>query len=183
MKVISSAGKHEFSLDVKTVIGFQGCEEDVKIISTVIGIESGYIGSNKSKAEELAEVKKMIKTPDFFNKLVDSMAPTVFAHQYIKRAILLMLLGGVHKFTHEGINIRGGGGGALMFVLFEIQIVLNLSFSRLKALRVLNLGFNDIADAVLVAISAIGDKANDLILDMYKSVVSTFESWKCNQVW
>ncbi|CAI9261803.1 unnamed protein product [Lactuca saligna] len=53
----------------------------------------------------------------------------------------------------------------------------------LKALRVLNLGFNDIADAVLVAISAIGDKANDLILDMYKSVVSTFESWKCNQVW
>ncbi|CAI9260504.1 unnamed protein product [Lactuca saligna] len=33
-----------------------------------------------------------------------------------------------------------------------------------------------------VAINAIGDKANDLILDMYKSVVSTFESWKCNQV-
>lgn len=43
MKVTSSAGKHEFSLNVKTVIGFQGCEEDVKIISTVIGIESGYI--------------------------------------------------------------------------------------------------------------------------------------------
>lgn len=67
----------------------------------------------------------MIKTPDFFNKLVDSMAPIVFGHQDIKRAILLMLLGGVHKFTHEGINIRG----ASMFVLLEIQIVLNLSFS------------------------------------------------------
>lgn len=67
----------------------------------------------------------MIKTPDFFNKLVDSMAPAIFGHQDIKRAILLMLLGGVHKFTHEGINIRG----ASMFVLLEIQIVLNLSFS------------------------------------------------------
>ncbi|CAH1430942.1 unnamed protein product [Lactuca virosa] len=36
-------------------------------------------------AEELAEVKQMIKTPEFFNKLVDSMAPIVFGHQDIKR--------------------------------------------------------------------------------------------------
>ncbi|KAI3664814.1 hypothetical protein L6452_43422 [Arctium lappa] len=58
-------------------------------------------------SEELAEVKQMRNTPDFFNKLVDSICPTVFGHQDIKRAILLMLLGGVHKFTHEGINLRG----------------------------------------------------------------------------
>ena len=49
----------------------------------------------------------MRNTPDFFNKLVDSVAPTVFGHQDIKRAILLMLMGGVHKSTHEGINLRG----------------------------------------------------------------------------
>ncbi|KAJ4828463.1 MCM DNA helicase complex subunit mcm6 [Turnera subulata] len=58
-------------------------------------------------AEELDEIQRMRNTPDFFNKLVDSIAPTVFGHQDIKRAILLMLLGGVHKFTHEGINLRG----------------------------------------------------------------------------
>lgn len=57
--------------------------------------------------QELDEVKRMRNTPDFFNKLVDSVAPTVFGHQDIKRAILLMLMGGVHKFTHEGINLRG----------------------------------------------------------------------------
>lgn len=49
----------------------------------------------------------MRNVPDFFNKMVDSIAPTVFGHQDIKRAILLMLLGGVHKLTHEGINLRG----------------------------------------------------------------------------
>lgn len=49
----------------------------------------------------------MRNVPDFFNKIVDSIAPTVFGHQDIKRAILLMLLGGVHKLTHEGINLRG----------------------------------------------------------------------------
>ncbi|KAL0684746.1 hypothetical protein Bca4012_051594 [Brassica carinata] len=57
--------------------------------------------------EELYEIQQMKKTPDYFNKLVGSMAPTVFRHQDIKRAILLMLLGGVHKTTHEGINLRG----------------------------------------------------------------------------
>ncbi|XP_075672641.1 DNA replication licensing factor MCM6 [Castanea sativa] len=63
--------------------------------------------SQKFTAEELDDIQRMRNTPDFFPKLVDSIAPTVFGHQDIKRAILLMLLGGVHKFTHEGINLRG----------------------------------------------------------------------------
>ncbi|KAA0052410.1 DNA replication licensing factor MCM6 isoform X1 [Cucumis melo var. makuwa] len=56
---------------------------------------------------ELDDIQRMRNTPDFFNRLVDSIAPAVFGHQDIKRAILLMLLGGVHKLTHEGINLRG----------------------------------------------------------------------------
>ncbi|BAT80237.1 hypothetical protein VIGAN_02323500 [Vigna angularis var. angularis] len=57
--------------------------------------------------QELDEIQRMRNTPDFFNKLVESVAPTVFGHPDIKRAILLMLMSGVHKFTHEGINLRG----------------------------------------------------------------------------
>ncbi|KAK8939440.1 Protein PROLIFERA [Platanthera guangdongensis] len=57
--------------------------------------------------EEEEEVLRMRNTPDFFNKIVDSICPTVFGHQEIKRAVLLMLIGGVHKLTHEGINLRG----------------------------------------------------------------------------
>ncbi|KAJ1407619.1 P-loop containing nucleoside triphosphate hydrolase [Sesbania bispinosa] len=58
-------------------------------------------------AQELDEIQRMRNTPDFFTKLVESIAPTVFGHPDIKRAILLMLMGGVHKLTHEGINLRG----------------------------------------------------------------------------
>ncbi|GAB2281063.1 MCM DNA helicase complex subunit mcm6, variant 2 [Dionaea muscipula] len=63
--------------------------------------------SQQFVAEELDEIQRMRNTPDFFKKLVGSIAPTVFGHRDIKQAILLMLLGGVHKFTHEGINLRG----------------------------------------------------------------------------
>jgi DNA replication licensing factor MCM6 len=39
--------------------------------------------------------------------MTDSICPSVFGHPEVKRGILLMLFGGVHKKTHEGIPLRG----------------------------------------------------------------------------
>lgn len=55
----------------------------------------------------MEEVERMSKLPQIYERLVKSISPTVFGHQDIKRAILLMLFGGVHKKTYEGINLRG----------------------------------------------------------------------------
>ncbi len=49
----------------------------------------------------------MAREPNVYDKFVSSIAPTVFGHQDIKRAVSLMLFGGVHKVTGEGINLRG----------------------------------------------------------------------------
>jgi DNA replication licensing factor MCM6 len=45
--------------------------------------------------------------PEIYNNLARSIAPAIFGHGDIKRAVLLMLLGGVHKETAEGIQLRG----------------------------------------------------------------------------
>lgn len=45
--------------------------------------------------------------PKLYDKLADSIAPSTFGHQEVKRGILLMLLSGVHKTTSEGIRLRG----------------------------------------------------------------------------
>lgn len=42
-----------------------------------------------------------------YEKLAQSIAPTIFGHEEIKKGILLMLLGGVHKGTGDGIKLRG----------------------------------------------------------------------------
>lgn len=39
--------------------------------------------------------------------MVSSICPRTFGHLEVKRGILLMLLGGVHKTTPEGIRLRG----------------------------------------------------------------------------
>ena len=39
--------------------------------------------------------------PQIYERLAKSIAPGVYGHENVKRAILLMLFGGVHKQTAE----------------------------------------------------------------------------------
>ncbi|EDQ89507.1 uncharacterized protein MONBRDRAFT_25214 [Monosiga brevicollis MX1] len=67
--------------------------------------------------EERQKVLQMKEDPDLYRKMVDSICPSVFGeplplnhdkrHDEVKRGVLLMLFGGVHKTTPEGISLRG----------------------------------------------------------------------------
>ena len=58
-------------------------------------------------AAERQEIDAMKQHPRIYEQIYKSIAPNVFGHEEIKRGILLMLLGGVHKKTKESINLRG----------------------------------------------------------------------------
>ncbi|BFZ56667.1 MCM DNA helicase complex subunit mcm6 [Savitreella phatthalungensis] len=62
---------------------------------------------NSLTQEEIAELKEMVHSDHIYSRLVNSIAPTVYGHEIIKKGILLQLMGGVHKTTAEGINLRG----------------------------------------------------------------------------
>jgi DNA replication licensing factor MCM6 len=57
--------------------------------------------------DELSKIILMSKEKDLLEKLTRSIAPTVYGHENVKKGILLMVIGGVHKTTVEGINLRG----------------------------------------------------------------------------
>ena len=69
--------------------------------------ETAATVEERFSAEENAEIRGMLQDPELYDKLVTSVAPAVHGHKDIKRAVLLMLFGGVHKRTHEGISLRG----------------------------------------------------------------------------
>ncbi|KNC82268.1 hypothetical protein SARC_05440 [Sphaeroforma arctica JP610] len=57
--------------------------------------------------DERETLKKMNDNPRIYQHMTESICPKVFGHLDIKRGILLMLLGGVHKTTLENTRIRG----------------------------------------------------------------------------
>lgn len=57
--------------------------------------------------EEREELESMVVNANIYPRLVQSMAPTMYGHEIIKKGILLQLMGGVHKQTNDGISLRG----------------------------------------------------------------------------
>lgn len=50
---------------------------------------------------ERNEIVSIKRNPRLYDDLAKSLAPGVYGHEDVKRAVLLMLLGGVHKETSE----------------------------------------------------------------------------------
>ncbi|KAJ3641630.1 hypothetical protein Zmor_028126 [Zophobas morio] len=58
--------------------------------------------------EDVARCKNLARTnKNIFNLLAKSLAPSIHGHDYIKRAILCLLLGGVEKILPNGTRLRG----------------------------------------------------------------------------
>ena len=56
---------------------------------------------------EFEELQQMINSDHIYSRLVESIAPTVYGHDIVKKGLLLQLMGGVHKQTSEGMHLRG----------------------------------------------------------------------------
>ncbi|KDB25593.1 DNA replication licensing factor mcm3, partial [Trichophyton interdigitale MR816] len=56
---------------------------------------------------DVRNINKLAKKKNIFDLLSQSLAPSIYGHDYIKRAILLMLLGGMEKNLDNGTHLRG----------------------------------------------------------------------------
>jgi DNA replication licensing factor MCM3 len=56
---------------------------------------------------DIRNINKISKQKKVFDLLSQSLAPSIYGHDYIKKAILLMLLGGMEKNLDNGTHLRG----------------------------------------------------------------------------
>lgn len=56
---------------------------------------------------DIRNINKLSKNRKIFELLSQSLAPSIYGHDYIKKAILLMLLGGMEKNLDNGTHLRG----------------------------------------------------------------------------
>lgn len=70
-------------------------------------IDAQEDGACQMTRKEQNIVTTMQNMPDLYSSLAESIAPSVYGHEEIKKGILLMLFGGVNKTTEEGMKLRG----------------------------------------------------------------------------
>ena len=56
---------------------------------------------------DIRNINKISKKKNVFELLSQSLAPSIYGHDHIKKAILLMLLGGMEKNLDNGTHLRG----------------------------------------------------------------------------
>ena len=56
---------------------------------------------------DIRNINKIAKKKNLLDLLSQSLAPSIYGHDYIKKAILLMLLGGMEKNLENGTHLRG----------------------------------------------------------------------------
>lgn len=57
--------------------------------------------------EDEKEFKRMASEPGFYERLIASIAPSIYGHEAIKEAILLALVGARQKVFPDGVRVRG----------------------------------------------------------------------------
>lgn len=62
---------------------------------------------NSMTPSEIDELREMVHSDHIYYRLVQSLAPTVYGHDIVKKGILLQMMSGVHKTTAEGMALRG----------------------------------------------------------------------------
>ncbi|KAI0796993.1 MCM-domain-containing protein [Abortiporus biennis] len=85
--------------DGRTGTNIRGEEEE--------GEEDGQAFARSLTEPEFEELRQMLESDHIYSRLVESIAPTVYGHEIVKKGLLLQLMGGVHKQTQEGMHLRG----------------------------------------------------------------------------
>ena len=57
--------------------------------------------------KEMEEIEKLAKDPKVYEKLINSIAPSIYGHEKVKEAILLQIMGAVRKIREDGTRTRG----------------------------------------------------------------------------
>lgn len=59
------------------------------------------------KGDEEEQIARLAEDGDIYNKLARSLAPEIFGHEDIKKALLLLLVGAPHRKLKDGMKVSG----------------------------------------------------------------------------
>ncbi|MEM3074926.1 MAG: minichromosome maintenance protein MCM [Candidatus Pacearchaeota archaeon] len=74
--------------------------------NNIIPLEESYEDLEISDEDEI-QIKELSADPQIFEKLTNTIAPSIYGYKEVKEALVLQLFGGVRKEKHDGTMKRG----------------------------------------------------------------------------
>jgi len=87
----------------KTLSGFF----KVVLVCNAIQTVGRDVGGLTMTLDDVTNILELAKEADVFKKLVRSLAPSIYGHERIKEALLLVLFGGMERNLANGTHLRG----------------------------------------------------------------------------
>ena len=66
-----------------------------------------FLQPNLLSGSQLASLQELSNTEDIYGRLSASIAPEIFGHEDVKKALLLLMVGGVTRQLKDGMKLRG----------------------------------------------------------------------------
>jgi len=80
----------------------------VRTVLIATGVQNLAKNENEEfTGDEIRKIKELAAKKDIFNILANSVAPGIYGNQFIKKALILQLLGGKEKNLESGTHLRG----------------------------------------------------------------------------
>ncbi len=96
--------------------GGQSTRFDLLIEANFVDTIEENFGDLAISEEELDEIKQIANNPKVYQKLVNSIAPSVYGHSEIKEALVYQLMGGVRKVRDDGAGSTTRGDMHVLLV-------------------------------------------------------------------
>ena len=80
------------------------------IVATAVrqlGVEAGSGAGEAFQDRDVEEAEKLAEREDVLDQLANSLAPSIFGHSWIKKGLILLLLGGRERQLPNGTRLRG----------------------------------------------------------------------------
>jgi len=87
--------------------GVQSIRYDLMMDANSIDLVEESFADIDINEEDEQEIKELAQDPRIHERLVKSIAPSIYGHDDIKEALILQLVGGVQKERDDGIKTRG----------------------------------------------------------------------------
>eukprot|EP00250_Pteridium_aquilinum_P014180 c21827_g1_i1 orf=296-2479(+) len=79
----------------------------IRVVGIEQATESSSRGMSSFSSDEELEFKEFARRPDAYQALCNMIAPSIFGHEDVKKAVACLLFGGSRKKLPDGVRLRG----------------------------------------------------------------------------